>query len=384
MASSISTRAIVCRKPLGDDGGGWQMETVRLREIEDDELVVRIIASGICHTDVTFGSLPVGTPFTHYPSVKGHEGSGYVERVGPKVTVAQPGDPVLLSFTFCKTCAICEAGHPAHCVELTPMNFLGYDAFFSDDNTGQTPDLRGGFFSQSSFANWTIVKQQSVVNVKGKVSDDDLRILAPLGCGVQTGSASIVNLTRPGPNDSVLVLGLGGVGLSAIMGAKLQGCTTIIGVDRVDLRLRVAKELGATHTINTSAMDDLDELVKQVQGLTGGYGAAVTIEATGAMPIIRKGLAMTRFAGKYVQVGVAPFGEEMSFEVFPNMTSGRQIIGTVEGDAIPSEFVPKMVEWFKGGKFPVEKLVRFYKAEEWHDAVRDMELGETIKAVITW
>ncbi|KAK7529569.1 chaperonin 10-like protein [Phyllosticta citribraziliensis] len=383
MAEPISTRAIVCRKPIGD-GEGWQMETVRLREIEDDELVVRIVASGICHTDVTFGSLTVGTPFTHYPSVKGHEGSGYVERVGPKVTVAQPGDPVLLSYAFCETCAICKAGHPAHCVVSTPMNFLGYDAFFSEDNASETPDLRGGFFSQSSFANWTIVKQHSVVNVKGTVSDADLRVLAPLGCGIQTGSASIVHLTRPGPNDSVLVLGLGGVGLSAIMGAKLQGCTTIIGVDRLDSRLRVARELGATHTIDTSNMDNLDELVKQVQALTDGYGAAVTIEATGAMAIIRKGLAMTRFAGKYVQVGVAPFGEELSFEVFPHMTSGRHIIGTVEGDATPSEFVPKMVAWFKGGRFPVDKLVRLYRAEEWHEAVRDMELGKTVKAVITW
>ncbi|KAK8151839.1 chaperonin 10-like protein [Phyllosticta citrichinensis] len=383
MAEAIFTRAIVCRKPLGD-GEGWQMETVRLREIEDDELLVRIVASGICHTDVTFGSLPVGKPFTHYPSVKGHEGSGYVERVGPKVTVAQPGDPVLLSYAFCETCAICEAGHPAHCAVSTPMNFLGYDAFFSKDNASTTPDLRGGFFSQSSFANWTIVKQHSVVNVKDTVSDADLRILAPLGCGIQTGSASIVHLTRPGPNDSVLVLGLGGVGLSAIMGAKLQGCTTIIGVDRLDSRLRVARELGATHTIGTSNMDNMDELVEQVQDLTDGYGAAVTIEATGAMAIIRKGLAMTRFAGKYVQVGVAPFGEELSFEVFSHMTSGRHIIGTVEGDATPSEFVPKMVEWFKGGRFPVEKLVRLYRAEDWHEAVRDMELGKTVKAVITW
>lgn len=210
------------------------METVRLRDIEDDELLVRIVASGICHTDVTFGSLPVGTPFTHYPSIKGHEGkyrgvgviqqllmlcpgSGYVERVGPKVTVAQPGDPVLLSYAFCEKCAICEAGHPAHCVDSTPINFLGYDAFYSDDNTTDTPDLRGGFFSQSSFANWTIAKQHSVVNVKGTVNDEDLKVLAPLGCGIQTGSASVANLSRPGPNDSVLVLGLGGVGLSAIM-----------------------------------------------------------------------------------------------------------------------------------------------------------------------
>ncbi|KAK8188867.1 chaperonin 10-like protein [Phyllosticta capitalensis] len=383
MAEKISTRAIVCREPLGD-GGGWRMETVRLRDIEDDELLVRIVASGICHTDVTFGSLPVGTPFTHYPSIKGHEGSGYVERVGPKVTVAQPGDPVLLSYAFCEKCAICEAGHPAHCVDSTPINFLGYDAFYSDDNTTDTPDLRGGFFSQSSFANWTIAKQHSVVNVKGTVNDEDLKVLAPLGCGIQTGSASVANLSRPGPNDSVLVLGLGGVGLSAIMGAKLQGCTTIIGVDRIDSRLRVARELGATHTINTSNMGDLDELVNQVHGLTGGYGASVTIEATGAMPLIRKGLALTRFAGKYVQVGVAPFGEEMSFEVFPNMTSGRHIIGTVEGDAVAVEFVPKMVKWFKEGRFPVDKLVRFYKAEEWQTAVHDMEQGDTVKAVILW
>ncbi|KKY13601.1 putative alcohol [Diplodia seriata] len=385
-----TARAIVSRAPLND--GGWKIEDVKVRDVGDDELLVRIVASGICHTDILFAGLKEG-PGVIYPSVKGHEGSGYVEQVGKNVSVAAPGDPVLLSFTFCDSCQICQAGHPAHCVRFGELNFGGCPCFHSSSSSDSsssassstTPDLQGSFFGQSSFASRTVVKSTSVVNVRGLVKDDEeLKLFSPLGCGIQTGSGTIVNVAQAGPQDTVAVLGLGGVGLSAIMAAKLRGCRTIIGVDKMSDREAIARELGATHFIDTSKLADPTDIVAAVQDVTDGYGTSVTVDTTGFLPLIERAMDFTRLKGKLVQVGSAPFDAKLDVHIFPFMVAGKQYIGAVEGDVQPAKFVPQMIEWYRAGKFPVDRLVKYYKADEWRKAVDEMHSGHTVKAVITW
>ncbi|KAF4307554.1 putative alcohol dehydrogenase protein [Botryosphaeria dothidea] len=377
-----AARAIVSRGPLND--GGWKMEDVKVRDVGDDELLVRIVASGICHTDILFAGLKEG-PFVTYPSIKGHEGAGYVEKVGKNVSVAAAGDPVLLSFTYCDSCQICQAGHPGHCVRFGELNFGGCNCFHSSTSEeSDAPDLSGSFFGQSSFASRTIVQSTSVVNVKGLISDEELKLFSPLGCGIQTGSGTVINVAQAGPQDTVAILGLGGVGLSAIMAAKLRGCKTIIGIDKMGDREAIARELGATHFINTSNLSEPSAVISAVQEVTDGYGTSVTIDTTGYLPLIQNAMEFTRLKGKLVQVGSTPFDAKLDIHIFPFMVAGKQYIGAVEGDVVPAKYVPQMIEWYRKGRFPVDKLVKYYKAEDWQKAVDDMHSGHTVKAVITW
>lgn len=298
--------------------------------------------------------------------------------------VAQPGDPVLLSFASCASCQLCTAGHPSHCVDFSGLNFGGQHNFSAAASQGKEPDVFGHFFGQSSFASMTIVHERSVVNAKGIVKDDDeLKLFAPLGCGIQTGSGTIYNVAAATPDDAVVVIGLGGVGLSGIMAAKIRGCKTIIGIDKVDSRLELAKELGATHGINTAGMG-LDELVKAVRDLTDGLGASVTMDTTGVVALITKAVEFTRLKGKVIQVGTAPIDAKLEIPIFEFMVMGKQYIGAVEGDSFPPKYVPEMIQWYREGKFPVDRLVKFFKAEEYEKALHEMHTGETVKPIIVW
>jgi Zn-dependent alcohol dehydrogenase len=179
-------------------------------------------------------------------------------------------------------------------------------------------------------------------------------------------------------------MGVGGVGLSGIMGAKIVGCKTIIAIDRVESRLALAKDLGATHVINTGGMSDMDELVQKVRDLTDGYGSSITMDTTGLLKLIEKGVEFTRMKGQYVQIGSAPMDAKLEIPVFLFMISGKKFIGAVEGDVIPQQYVPKMIEWYRQGKFPVDRLVKLFKAEDFAKAIEEMHDGSTVKPVIVW
>lgn len=146
----------------------------------------------------------------------------------------------------------------------------------------------------------------------------------------------------------------------------------------------IAKELGATHTINTSKLADLTDIITAVQDVTDGYGTSVTVDTTGFLPLIQKAMDFTRLKGKLIQVGSTPFDAKLDIHIFPFMVAGKQYIGAVEGDVVPPKYVPQMIEWYRKGQFPVDKLVKFYKADDWQKAVDDMHHGHTVKAVITW
>lgn len=379
-----STRAIVCHDTHAN--GGWKMEEVSLRKLEEGELLVEMVATGVCHTDALIGGLPSGSaPIAFYPRILGHEGSGYVREVGPGVTVAKAGDPVLCSFAYCNSCEICKAGHFSNCNSFNELNFGPCPVFHLASKSGE-PEVGGGFFGQSSFANFSIVKQCSVVNASGIVQDKkDLQMFAPLGCGIQTGSGTVVNVSGAGPNDAICIMGLGGVGLSAIMGAKIMGCRMIIGIDKVPSRMKLAQELGVTHVIDGSKLDEGKTLGDVVKEIADGVGPTITVDTTGAPVLMDAGMAFTRNRGKYIQVGSPPFDYQLSsVNGFQFMVAGKQWIGAIEGGAYPPDYVPKMIQWYREGKFPVDRLIKLMPADEFEQALHEMHTGETIKPILTW
>ena len=304
--------------------------------------------------------------------------------VGEGVTSVSKGDPVLLSFASCRACRLCKGGHNSHCVDFDALNFVGNKTFSGSDEKSADPDILGSFFGQSSFASLSVVNESSVVNVKGLVkSDDELRLFAPLGCGIQTGSGTILNATKATAEDSVAVVGAGGVGLSAIMGAKIAGCYTIIVIDRIKDRLELAKRLGATHAIDTSNLKD-GEVVKKVRSLTDGYGTTISVDTTGVLPLIQQALEFTARRGQYVQVGTTKPDCELSIPLQEFMCSGKRIIGAIEGQVIPQDYVPKMIEWYREGKFPMNLLTKEFAANDFDAAFKGMKSGDVIKPILRW
>lgn len=313
-----------------------------------------------------------------------------MKAVGSKVTVAKPGDPVLLSFDSCSSCATCDVGTPSLCYSFNELNFGRNDAFASvsskeTGNTDALPEFGGRFFGQSSFANYSVVSEASVVNATDLVrSKEELQLFAPLGCGIQTGSGTVINVAKAGPSDAIAIQGLGGVGLSAIMAAKIAGCRIIIGIDRVESRMLSAKELGATHVIDTSKLGAGKTVVQAVQEIADGVGPTVTIETTGVPVLIKSAVEMTRFGGKCIQVGSAPADFNLEINVFPFMVAGKTFMGAIEGNCVPRDYLPKLVQWYREGKFPFDKLIKLMPADEFEKGLHEMHTGETIKPVLTW
>lgn len=294
-----------------------------------------------------------------------------------------------MSFSACKSCEPCHRGHPAHCFNFNAINFevVPENYAFKEEQSSNEDgyDIYGKFFGQSSFSSWSIVREDSVINVSDTVhTKEELQLLSPLGCGIQTGTGAIINAGNATAEDRVVVLGLGGVGLSAVMGAKVAGCKQIIGIDRHESRLQLAKELGATDVVKANGLDNLAAVTEAVRGMTRGLGANITLDTTGVPALIAEGTRMTGFKGKIMQVGTAPEGGTLSIPIHEFMVSGKQFMGVVEGDVNPQEYVPKMIQWVKDGCLPLEKIVKFYPAEEFEKAIGDMQSGQTIKPVILW
>jgi aryl-alcohol dehydrogenase len=353
-------------------GAGFSLTEVELAQPRPDEALVRIVAAGMCHTDlgVAAGALPFPLP-----GVLGHEGAGVVEAVGSAVTRVTPGDQVLLSFTSCGRCSGCRGGHPAYCEMWLPLNLLGgarADGSATISRDEQT--LGGHFFGQSSFARHALVDERSLVKVP---ADAPLEALAPLGCGVQTGAGAIWNVLNPAPGASIVVTGAGAVGLSAVMAAALTPATRVIAVDRVPARLELAAELGATHTVDTSTAD----LAEAVAELTGGAGADGVVETTGNTGVAAVAIGALAARGTAVLVGAPAFGSTVPLDV-NFMLPGRNVVGLTLGDSETETLIPVLADLVISGRMPVQKLIRHYRFEEIQRAVGDVASGETIKPVL--
>ncbi|KAF6806969.1 putative alcohol dehydrogenase [Colletotrichum sojae] len=373
---TFKSEAIVARGPISE--GKWAIEPVELRDLRADEVLIEIVASGICHTDLHCGNTPAdaGVPGVYYPRVLGHEGSGYVVQVGSAVTHVQAGDPVLLSFSYCGSCHVCKTGPPSHCTNFFEINFMG-EPVFSDG-------IGGRFFGQSSLAHHTVVSDKSVVNVAGLgLTREDLRILAPLGCGLQTGSGTVVNVAQAGPDDCITIAGMGGVGLAAVIAAKNEGCKAIIGVDRIESRLELAESLGATHVINTTGLD-MAQVTEKIKEAAEGLGSTISIDTSAHPPLLAAQLEATRYMGKVIQVGTGMPEANISFHMQSFMVSGKQYFGAVQGHSRTRDYVPKMVQWWRDGVFPVEKLIKVFEYPDFEKAVEAMKRGDVVKPIIAW
>jgi aryl-alcohol dehydrogenase len=336
------------------------------------EVLVRMVASGVCQTDlgVIHGKLPLPLP-----AVLGHEGAGIVEAVGPGVAKLQTGDHVVIAAVpHCARCRSCLTGKPFLCPDMS-VGFLG----------GMMPDgskrfRRGAeevshFFWQSSFAEHSLVPERIAVKVS---KDLPLEKLAPLGCGVQTGSGAVLNTAKIRPGDTVAVFGCGGVGLSAVMGARLARALRIIAVDFFDHRLRLARELGATDTVSARGTNAVEE----IQKLTGG-GVDYSFECIGKPETARQSVDCVRPGGTAVISGVIAPGAEIKIDGLGLL--GRSIIGNVEGSSVPEDYLPKLVDFWRQGEFPFDKLTpRTYALNEINQAIADMERGDVIKPIIRY
>lgn len=355
-----------------EQGGKFELEPCTLEEPRANEVLVKIAGVGMCHTDLVVRDQYFPTPL---PAVLGHEGSGVVEKVGSAVTNVAPGDHVVLSFASCGECRNCKQGGPGYCPDLYGRNFGGT----RPDGTTPCCDAHGKsvsayFFAQSSFADMALVTDQNVVKIS---KDVPLELMGPLGCGIQTGAGAVMNALKPGAGDSIAVFGAGSVGLAAIMAAKAVGCTQIIAVDLNVERLKIAKELGATDTVNGGKVN----AVETIQGLTGGEGVQYSLECTGVPAVLRQSVDCLRLTGVCGVVGVAPLGTEVSLDV-AGILFGRTVRGVIEGDAVPTVFIPQLVDLWKQGRFPFDKLVKYYPLKDIEQAVHDSEDGSVIKPIL--
>ncbi len=261
-------------------------DDVELAEMGPDDLQVHMVASGICHSDE---ALRIGDAVIDYPIVLGHEGSGIVEKVGPEVTQFKPGDHVVLSFYGCGNCKSCLKGIPTQCENYAANNLSGVrpdgSAHFTE-NGHKVADM----FDQSSFTSTTVVRERNAVKVDPTL---DLRKLGPLGCGYVTGSGTVLNTLKPKPGDTIAVFGTGAVGLAAMMAGRISGCTKVIGIDIVDSRLDLAKELGATDVINSKNVD----VVQAVKDLTDGYGVNWAVDTTGVTAVMENSIKVLAQGG---------------------------------------------------------------------------------------
>ncbi|MFE6280956.1 NAD(P)-dependent alcohol dehydrogenase [Streptomyces sp. NPDC057877] len=346
--------------------------TVRDADLDDPrpgEVLVRMTAVGICHTDL---GMRDSWPRRLTPMVFGHEGVGRVEAVGAQVTGVAPGDHVCLTFASCGACEQCAAGHPAYCHTSRSLNLSGGRADGTTPLSVDGTPLHAGFFGQSSFATHAVVHERGVV----KVPDDLPEVVAaPLGCSGQTGAGTVLNRLRPRSGSSLVVLGAGGVGLSALMAAVAVGCDPVVAVDPVASRRALATELGAT-----AAVAPGDTLVATLRDLTGG-GARHVVETTGRAEMARQAVGALRPRGELALLGL---GDEVTFDVRGLLAKGVRVHGVVEGDSDPGRFLPELVGLYRRGRFPVDRLVRTFSFDDIGAAVAAMGDGKVVKPVLTF
>lgn len=351
-------------------GESFRLEELELSEPREDEVLVRIVGAGICHTDLACRDQHLPVPL---PAVFGHEGAGIVEQVGARVTQVQPGDHVVMSYRSCKTCEACKSAQNSYCSELLRYNFGGTRPDGSMTLRKGDQPIYGSFFGQSSFADFALASQDNVVKVDKQVP---LEILGPLGCGVQTGAGAVINSLKATPGASLAVFGTGTVGISAILGALVCGCTTIIAVDLSEQRLDMARAAGATHAVNAATTDP----VAAIQEITGG-GVQFSLECVGNPKVLRQAVDCLALRGVCGLVGAVAPGTEVVLNM-DQIMNGRTVRGIIEGDAVPDLFIPKLIDLYRQKRFAFDRLIKFYPLSEINQAVADMEKGLVVKPIL--
>lgn len=361
--------AAVLREPTGR----FELEQLELEAPRADEVLVRMVGAGLCHTDLLSREWP--PEMFPGPIVYGHEGSGVVESVGADVRVVAVGDHVVLSFDSCGACAGCGGVGPHGCYDFLPLNLMpnrrdGSSAL--TDSNGRP--VGSHFFGQSTLASHAVVSARSVVKVDPSFS---LAHLGPLGCGIQTGAGAILNTLDVQPGSSVAIYGAGSLGLSAVMAAKVAGAGQIIAVDRHRSRLELAAKYGATDQVSGSPA----EILAAVQELSGG-GTDYSFDSTGVAAITRVAFEALNNTGTMSMAGVGS-DDELVFD-YRSLITPRTIKGVVEGNSNPAEFIPRLAQLNADGQFPFDELITTYRLADINEAERASHDGEVIKPVFVF
>lgn len=356
--------AAVLRKPSAE----FTLEHLELTQPRPDEVLVELVATGVCHTDISCQNQLIPTEL---PVVLGHEGAGVVAAVGSEVPDLSPGDHVLLSYGWCGRCRPCMHGDPAYCEDNYVLNLAGNRP---DGSSAFDAGIRSHFFGQSAFATHAVVPARNVVPVPRTAP---LEVLAPLGCGVQTGAGAVLNVMKVPAGGSLVVFGAGAVGLSAIMAAHLTGAEPIVAVDLMPGRLELARQLGASHTVDARNGD----VPQAIADLTGG-AAQFALEAAGTATTFAQALGCLGRRGMCGLVGAAGPAVTPQFDWSHVLMNGITVRGILQGDSIPRTFLPQLVELFLAGHFPIDRIVKTYPFEQINRAVRDTHDGSAVKPVL--
>jgi aryl-alcohol dehydrogenase len=359
--------AAVARAPQS----AFTIETVELDEPRADEVVVRIVGVGICHTDLIARDqhIPVALP-----AVLGHEAAGVVERVGAAVRKVQPGDHVVLSFLSCGACECCTHDEPSYCHAFVPLNLLGTRADGSAGMRIGEQVVSGRFFGQSSFASHALASERNVVKVD---REPPLQLLGPLGCGFQTGAGAIMRSLACEAGSSIAIFGCGAVGVAAVMGAAVQRCKTIVVVEPQAGRRQLALELGATHVLDPAA-GDISTALRAI----APAGVNYAFDTTGIQAIVETALASLAPHGALGIVAAATPETSISLNLTSAVLGGHTIKGILEGDSNPDELIPELVRHFRQGRFPLDKVIRTFPLHQINEAIDAQHRGDCIKAVL--
>jgi aryl-alcohol dehydrogenase len=350
----------------------YTIEPISFEAPRPGEILIRIHAVGICHTDMVFASGAMGSPF---PLILGHEGAGVVEQIGEGVTKVAPGQKVLLTFNSCGHCSQCHQSNPAYCHEFVALNFACVRPDGSSSARDRSGPVAARFFGQSSFASHAIAQERNVIRLP---DDADLTSLAPLGCGIQTGVGAVLRSLNAQAGSTLVVLGGGAVGLSAVLGGKIAGCSTILVIEPLAARRQLALELGAHHAIDPESGDTAE----QVKAILP-QGANNIVDTSGNVGAISASLSMLAPHGTLGLVGVPGSLEAvLPLPIVPAITFGYTIKGIIEGDSDPDEFLPELIALHAAGKLPIERFSTVYPFEQINQAIADSHSGKCVKAIL--
>ena len=343
-----------------------------------EQILVKLVASGICHTDIMVKS----NNLCSFPIILGHEGAGVIEEVGEGVEGYEPGDHVILTFDACGHCQPCQNNHPAYCHEHGPLNFSGErknggPKYSSWDH--EFEDISGAFFQQSSFATHCLSHPNNTVKVS---KDLPLETLAPLGCGVQTGAGTVFNTLDVAPGSSLAIFGVGCVGLAALLAAKCRKASPIVAIDLNPQRLQLAQELGATQTFNPKDYDSTESFMAAIREATpGSEGLNFAIDTTGQPRVLRQAFDSCGIQGRTAMIAPGVPGTEVSIEMLRLLP--KKLEGVIQGDANPKDLIPHLIELWQQGQFPFDQMITFFSGlDALNEAIAATNRGDVVKAVI--
>lgn len=366
----MRTTALVVEGP----GGDFVPTELEIDGPRDDEVLVRMVATGLCHTDL---SLRDTLPAEMFPRVFGHEGAGVVQQVGAAVEGVAEGDHVVLSFASCGSCAACSAGKVGYCSETFMLNYMGMRGDGSTTYSRGSAPVYGSFFGQSSFAQHAVVHHSSCVVVDPAL---DLTRIAPYGCGFQTGAGAMLNVLAPAAGDSVVVYGVGAVGLAAVAAGRSVGAD-VIAVDLAESRRTAAARLGA-RVVDPAALGD-QSLVDHLRELTGG-GARGAIDTTAVPAVLTEAIKALGPQGTLVVLGLDMTTPEFTVDAVDLLQGGKVVRGSIEGESVPRVAIPQLLELAATGSFDLDPLIATFPFTQVTAAIDAVTRGEVVKPVLIW